>query len=93
MISVDPQGGYGRAKLIGGFRIGLLSECKSSTVRIFNAYGEFNKYDWMAQAIPVLIRKTIEYPEEGFNVWRGRNQTRKFVYVRDCIDSLLGMEG
>ena len=89
---INPEGGYGWAKLIGEIQLGMMEECKSAVARIFNAYGEYCEYEGTAQVVPALIRKAIKYPEEEFVVWGNGTQTRNLIYIQDCIDALLKME-
>jgi GDP-D-mannose 3',5'-epimerase len=89
---VNPEGGYGWAKLMGEIQFGMMEECRSAAARIFNAYGEYCEYEGTAQVVPALIRKAIRYPEEEFVVWGDGSQTRNLVYIQDCIDALLKME-
>ena len=89
---INPEGGYGWAKLIGEIQLGMMEECRSSAARIFNAYGEYCEYEDTAQVVPALIRKAIRYPEEEFVVWGDGSQTRNLIYIHDCIDALLKME-
>jgi GDP-D-mannose 3',5'-epimerase len=89
---INPEGGYGWAKLMGEIQLGMMEECRSAVARIFNAYGEYCEYDGTAQVVPALIRKAIRYPEEEFVVWGNGSQTRNLIYIQDCIDALLKME-
>jgi len=89
---INPEGGYGWAKLMGEIQLGMMEECRSAAARIFNAYGEYCEYEGTAQVVPSLIRKAIRYPEEEFVVWGDGSQTRNLIYIQDCIDALLKME-
>ena len=89
---INPEGGYGWAKLVGEIQIGLMEACKSSVARIFNAYGEYSEFGKTAQVVPALVRKAINYPEEDFVVWGDGNQTRNLIYIADCIEALIRME-
>jgi len=89
---INPEGGYGWAKLIGEIQLGMMEECRSAAARIFNAYGEYCEYEGTAQVVPSLIRKAIKYPDEEFVVWGDGTQTRNLIYIQDCIDALLKME-
>jgi GDP-D-mannose 3',5'-epimerase len=89
---INPEGGYGWAKLMGEIQLGMMEECRSAVARIFNAYGEYCEYESTAQVVPALIRKAIKYPEEEFVVWGDGTQTRNLVYIKDCVDALLKME-
>jgi len=89
---INPEGGYGWAKLVGEIQLGMMEGCESAVARIFNAYGEYCEYEGTAQVVPALIRKAIKYPDEEFVVWGDGNQTRNLIYIQDCIDALLKME-
>ncbi len=84
---------YGWAKIMGELLCKsyyLDYSLKSSVVRIFNAYGENENLDprW-SHVIPSLIRKSIQYPKEGFKIFGDGNQERAFLYVQDCVDGLI----
>jgi len=89
---INPEGGYGWAKLNGEIQLGMMEECKSAAARIFNAYGEYCEYESTAQVVPALIRKAIRYPGEEFVVWGNGSQTRNLIYIQDCVDALLKVE-
>lgn len=89
---INPEGGYGWAKLVGELQLGLMEGVKSGVARIFNAYGEFSEFGDTAQVVPALVRKAIRYPDEDFVVWGDGRQTRNLLYVGDCVDALLEIE-
>ncbi len=89
---INPEGGYGWAKLMGEVQLDLMEGCKSAAARIFNAYGEYNEFGKTAQVVPALVSKAINYPREDFVVWGDGKQTRNLVYIQDCIEALLKME-
>ena len=86
---INPEGGYGWAKLMGEIQLGMMEECKSAVARIFNAYGEYCEYEGTAQVVPALIRKAIRYPEEEFVVRGDESQSSNLIYIQDCIYALL----
>jgi len=88
----NPDGGYGWAKLLGEYQLGLMKDTKISIARIFSIYGPCAALDETAQAIPALIRKAVKYPTENFVVWGTGRQSRDFTYVSDCADALLLLE-
>jgi GDP-D-mannose 3', 5'-epimerase len=90
--SINPEGGYGWAKLLGEMQLKWMKNTKSSIARIFNAYGECGEIGKTSQVIPALIRKAINYPSEDFIVWGTGKQTRCFMYIDDCIDTLMLLE-
>ena len=93
----NPPTTYGWAKVMGEiqcksyhFDYGL----KTSSLRIFNCYGENENLDprW-SHVIPSLIRKAIFYPKEEFKLFGDGKQERAFLYVEDCVEGfLLAME-
>ena len=89
---INPDGGYGWAKLIGETQLDLAESLKSGIARISNIYGEYCKLGKTAHVVPALIRKAINYPTEPFIVWGDGTQTRNFIYIQDCIDALLRLE-
>ena len=89
---INPEGGYGWAKLVGEVQLDLMESCRSSIARIFNAYGEYSEFGKSAQVVPALVRKAINYPKEDFVVWGDGAQTRNLVYIADCIEALMKME-
>jgi GDP-D-mannose 3',5'-epimerase len=93
----NPPTTYGWAKVLG--EIQCRSYCldyglKTSSVRIFNCYGENENLNprW-SHVIPSLIRKAINYPKEQFKLFGDGKQERAFLYAGDCVDGfLLAME-
>lgn len=88
---INPEGGYGWAKLMGEIQLGMMEDCKCVIARIFNAYGEHCEYERTAQVVPALTRTAINYPKEDF-VWGDGKQTRNLIHIGDCVDALLKME-
>ena len=89
----NPPTTYGWAKVMGEIQCrsyhidyGL----KTSSLRIFNCYGENENLDprW-SHVIPSLIRKVILYPKEEFKLFGDGEQERAFLYVEDCVEGLL----
>lgn len=89
---LNPDGGYGWAKLMGEIQLGWMKNIDIGIARIFNVYGENEPLGGKAHAIADLIRKAILYPREGFTVRGDGRQSRDFLYVSDCIDALLKLE-
>ena len=89
---VNPEGGYGWAKLLGEVQLAHMEGVRSGAARIFNAYGEYSQWGKSAQVVPALVRKAIHYPAEDFVVWGDGTQTRNMLYISDCIDALLRIE-
>jgi nucleoside-diphosphate-sugar epimerase len=93
----DPPTTYGWAKVMGEIQCRsyhLDYGLKTSSLRIFNCYGENENLNprW-SHVIPSLIRKAILYPKEEFKLFGDGKQERAFLYVEDCVDGfLLAME-
>jgi len=91
-LTINPEGGYGWAKLMGEVQLGWMSDTLSGIARIFNVYGVNQDLVRAVHVIPALFLKAERYPEEEFIVWGNGQQTRDFLYVTDCIDALLHLE-
>ena len=89
---VDPDGGYGWAKVMGEIQLGWMKGIDIGIARIFNIYGENQDLGEAAHVVPALIRKAILYPKEEFIVWGDGKQSRDFLYASDCADALLKLE-
>ena len=89
---INPEGGYGWAKLWGNSELSWLNTADVGIARIFNAYGECGELGETSQVIPALICKALDYPQKDFVVWGSGEQTRCFLYISDCIDALLKLE-
>lgn len=89
---VNPEGGYGWAKLLGEIQLCWMDGIDIGIARIFNVYGEGEDLGKTAHVVPALIRKAILYPKEEFIVWGDGAQTRDFLYVSDCVEALLKLE-
>ena len=100
--NINPEGGYGWAKLMGEIALSGLESLKVGIARVFNVYGEgedlggitHNREDSLetTHVVPALIRKAIQYPREDVTVWGDGTQTRDFLYVADCADALLKLD-
>ena len=91
-MSINPDGGYGLAKLLAEIQLNLMKNAKVGIARIFNVYGINEPLDERSHAISDLIRKAINYPKEDFIVWGDGKQTRDYMYVSDCVDALVKLE-
>jgi len=91
-LRVNPDGGYGFAKLLGEMQLNLSTGFRSAMARIFNVYGINEPLDERSHAISDLIRKAMFYPEKGFTIWGDGNQTRDYLYVSDCAEAFLKLE-
>jgi GDP-D-mannose 3',5'-epimerase len=89
---INPEGGYGWAKLLGEIQIPWMQGLNTGVARIFNIYGENEHPDEDAHVVPALVQKALLYPQEEFRVWGDGNQTRDFLYVSDAVEALLRLE-
>ena len=91
----EPESSYGWSKLMGEYEANLAQESGKLNVgllRLHNIYGPGSPYDpQRSQALPSLIRKAINYPEEGFSVWGSGEQYRDFLYIDDVCSALVLM--
>jgi len=89
----NPEGGYGWSKLIGEMQLGWIKGVDMAIARIFNVYGPCQPLDETAHVVPALVHKAIMYPKRDFIVWGSGDQSRCFLYVSDCVEALLRLEG
>lgn len=90
--AINPDGGYGWAKLMGEIQLGWMGDIDTSIARIFNVYGENQDLVKTVHAIQSLFLKASHYPEEEFTVWGNGQQSRDYLYVTNCVDALLQLE-
>lgn len=90
--AINPDGGYGWAKLMGEIQLEWMGDVDTGIARIFNVYGENQDLIKAVHVIPALFLKASRYPEEDFTVWGSGQQSRDFLYVSDCADALLELE-
>ncbi|MGA7711109.1 MAG: NAD-dependent epimerase/dehydratase family protein [Rhizomicrobium sp.] len=94
-IPAHPELSYGWAKLIGEKRIEYaIAEglpLRAAVARIIGAYGPGQDYDLdKGSAIPVFIRRAIEYPKRApFTVMGMGKETRSYCYIDDIVDGIL----
>jgi GDP-D-mannose 3', 5'-epimerase len=95
VIPAHPELSYGWAKLIGEKRIEYaIAEglpLRASVARIIGAYGPGQDFDLAkGSAIPVFIRRAIEYPKGApFVVLGTGKETRSYCYVDDIVEGIL----
>jgi len=89
---INPEGGYGWAKLMGELQLQWMSGLRVGIARLFNVYGENEEPDDKAHMVPSLIRKAILWPQEEFRVWGDGQQSRDLLYVSDAVAALLRLE-
>ena len=92
MHYINPEGGYGWAKLLGEIQVRWMAGLNAGIARIFNIYGENEHPDEDTHVVPALIRKAILHPREEFRVWGDGNQTRDLLYVADAVEALVTLE-
>lgn len=90
--SLNPDGGYGWAKVTGELQLGWTRGIAIGIARIFNVYGENEPLDERAHVIGDLARKAVLYPRVEFRVRGSGEQSRDFLYVSDCIEALIMLE-
>jgi len=87
-----PESAYGWSKLMGQIEIGYLEKetgIPCCTLQFHNVYGSPCDFGERSQVIPALIRKAVNYPAEGFNVWGSGKQGRAFIHVDDVVNALV----
>jgi len=91
----NPELSYGWAKLMGEKQIeySIKEGCgtRASIARIIGAYGPNQDIDLnTGSAIPVFIRRAIEYPNlKPFRVLGTGEETRSYCYVDDIIEGII----
>ncbi|MDR7559069.1 MAG: NAD-dependent epimerase/dehydratase family protein [Armatimonadota bacterium] len=90
--SVDPEGGYGWAKLMGEIQLRWMTGIRSGIARLFSVYGEGEEPDETSHVVPAIIRKVILTPRGDFPVWGDGAQTRDFLHVADAVEALIRLE-
>jgi nucleoside-diphosphate-sugar epimerase len=94
-VPAHPELSYGWAKLLGERQIEYCvaegREIRASIARIIGAYGPRQDIELgTGSAIPVFIRRAIEYPKRSPYVVLGTGaETRSYCYVSDIVDGLL----
>ncbi len=89
---VNPDGGYGWAKLMGELQLWWARQTGIGIARIFSAYGENEPLGPKAHAMADLIQRAILNPGGDFVVYGDGRQTRDFLYVTDCARALIKLE-
>jgi nucleoside-diphosphate-sugar epimerase len=91
--SIDPEGGYGWAKLMGEIQLRWMTGIRSGIARLFSVYGEGEEPDETSHVVPAIIGKVIQTSCGDFQVWGDGTQTRDFLYVTDAVEALIRLEG
>jgi nucleoside-diphosphate-sugar epimerase len=89
----NPEGGYGWSKLMGEIELAWTEGLDIGIARIFNIYGENSAMGKSSHVVTSLIRKAVLYPREKYVVWGDGQQTRDFLYVGDCVEALIKIQG
>jgi nucleoside-diphosphate-sugar epimerase len=94
-VPAHPELSYGWAKLMGEkqleYAIGEGAAIKGAILRLIGVYGRNQNADLeTGSAIPVFIRRAIEFPRRRPFVILGTGQeTRAYCYVEDVVDAML----
>lgn len=94
-LPAEPRLSYGWAKLVGEKQLEYLIEegapIRGAILRLAGVYGEDQDADLEGgSAIPVFIRRAIEYPKrKPFVILGTGEETRSYCYVEDVVDALL----
>ncbi len=88
---INPDGGYGLAKLLGELELSWMRGIKVGIGRLFSVYGTNESLE-RAHVVLNFIRKAVFYPEEEFIIWGNGLQNRDYVYVSDCAEALIRLE-
>jgi nucleoside-diphosphate-sugar epimerase len=95
VIPAHPELSYGWAKLMGEKRIEYAvaegKPLRASIARIIGAYGPNQDFDLATgSAIPVFIRRAIEYPRlSPFRVLGTGKETRSYCFVGDIVAGIM----
>jgi nucleoside-diphosphate-sugar epimerase len=87
--TLDPDGGYGLAKVLGEIELAMMKGIKIGIARIFSAYGENEPLGENSNVLSRFIRSAINYPKEQMVIWGDGSQTRDYVHVTDCAEALI----
>ena len=89
---INPDGGYGWAKLMGEIQLWWARRTDIGIARIFSAYGENEPLGERAHAMGDIIQRAILNQGGDFTVYGDGKQTRDFLYVTDCARALIKLE-
>ena len=88
--AINPDGGYGWAKLMGEIQLGWMKNIDVGIARLFNMYGENEVVEeGKAHLVGDLIRKVILSPQSELKIRGDGKQTLDFLYVSDCVEALM----
>ena len=89
---INPDGGYGWAKLMGEIQLWWSRNTDIGIARIFSAYGENESLGEKAHAMGDLIQRAVLNKGGDFIVYGDGKQSRDFLYVTDCARALIKLE-
>lgn len=95
VLPAHPELSYGWAKLMGEKRLEFARsqgvDTRVAIARLIGAYGPNQDFDLASgSAIPVFIRRAIEYPaRRPFRVLGTGRETRSFCYITDVVRGIL----
>ena len=87
---VDPESGYGWAKLTGEVQLGKVKDMRVGILRLFNVYGPGEDYEPGSHVVPELIRKTLA-GGSILDVYGDGKAGRCFTYSEDAVDAYLAV--
>lgn len=92
--NLNPDGGYGWSKLMGELQLCWTRGMDIGIARIFNIFG-INEplQEGKSHVVADLIKKVVLHPDEPLEVYGDGTQSRDFLYVSDCADALIKLEG
>jgi GDP-D-mannose 3', 5'-epimerase len=95
VFPAHPELSYGWAKLMGEKRVEFAraegKPLRAALARIIGAYGPNQDFDLATgSAIPVFIRRAIEYPERRpFRILGTGGETRSYCFVSDIVRGIM----
>ena len=89
---INPDGGYGWAKLMGEIQLNWTKGTDIGIARIFNIYGENETLREKTHVIGDLIHRSISSQGGDLIVHGDGKQSRDFLHVSDCTEALLKLE-
>jgi nucleoside-diphosphate-sugar epimerase len=94
-VPANPPLSYGWAKLLGEKQLEYsaadVGSPKVTILRLIGVYGKNQNIDLeTGSAIPVFIRRAIEYPRRRpFTILGSGEETRSYCYITDVVDAML----
>lgn len=80
----DPDGIYGRVKVIGEYQAGLI-ESEVTIFRPFSGYGSDQDLDY---PFPTFIQRALRR-DDPFVVWGSASQTRDWIHIDDIVECVI----